>query len=282
MPVNPFFNQTTFRPEQDLLQDLMDEAIQIHGHDTYYIKRDDVDVDQLFGEDELAKFTQARPIEMYVKSNQSFAGQSEFISKFGLTIEDQCTFSVSVRRFKKELGTLVTRPREGDIVWLQMTPERRYLFEIRFVEDKEQLFTLGKLYTYELRCELMNYSHERVETGKTEIDSVATAEAYTLEVTVASGAGAYITGETVYQGASFMDANGTGKVQRFDADTNTLFLQNITGVFGNTTQIVGVTSNCVRNAAGAPEAHIPLSDNEMLTDESAGVVVVRGTNPRRA
>lgn len=178
MPVNPYFNHTTVETEQGLLQDLIDESIKIYGHDTYYLKRDVVDMDLLIGEDDLQRFTDYYDIEMYIKSSASFQGQSEFISKFGLHIEDQCTFSVSTRRFHNTIPDMA-RPREGDIIWLQMTPTNRYLFEIRFVENKEQLFQLGKLYTYELRCEMMNYSHEVVNTGISIVDTVATREIYT-------------------------------------------------------------------------------------------------------
>jgi len=178
MPVNPYFNQTTYVPEQDLLQDLIDESIKIHGHETYYIIREEVDLDTLIGEDDLQKWERYALIEMYIKSSASFQGQSEFISKFGLHIEDQCTFSVSARRWQQTFPDM-SRPRENDIIWLQMTPTNRYLFEIRFVENKEQLFQLGKLYTYELRCEMLNYSHETVNTGISVVDTLATSQAYT-------------------------------------------------------------------------------------------------------
>lgn len=285
MPVNPFFNQTSYEGEQNLIQDLIDESIAIHGHETYYLKREDVDLDKLFGEDELQRFTQARSIEMYIKTSQSFQGQSEFVSKFGLHIEDQCTFSVSVRRFNTRVGDLLTRPREGDIVWLQMTPTNRYLFEIRFVEDKEQLFQMGKLYTYELRCEVMNYSHERVQTSVPDINKVAENAAYTLSLELQTGNGAYIVGETVYQGESFIEALATGTVSGFDANTNILLLQNITGEFANDVQIVGLSSNITRLPVGAPDTaptrHDPIADNTLAVEESESIIVVRGTNPRQ-
>ena len=178
MPLNPYFNETTFEPEQDLIQDLIDESIKIHGHETYYLRREDVDIDQLLGEDHLQRWERYALIEMYIKSSASFQGQSEFISKFGLHIEDQCTFAVSHRRFHATFPDM-SRPRENDLIWLQMTPTNRYIFEIRFVENKEQLFQLGKLYTYELRCELMNYSHEVANTGIAVVDNVLSREIYT-------------------------------------------------------------------------------------------------------
>ncbi len=183
MPTNPYFNQISFATEQSLVNDLIVETIQIYGHSAYYLRREDVNIDPLFYEDPLARYPNASEIEIYLKSNISFAGSSEVFSKFGLVIEDQATFLVAVSRFATVEPTL-NRPRENDIIYIQFTPMNRYLFEIRFVENKEQLFQLGKLYTFELRCEMMNYSNERIETGDTDIDGVATA-AETLDQALA-------------------------------------------------------------------------------------------------
>lgn len=280
-PVNQYFNFTTHTGEQGLTEDLIIEAIQIHGHDAYYVKRDDVDIDQLLGEDSLAKYATAWPVEIYIKSIDAFAGRSEMFSKFGVTIEDQCTFVVAVRRFNQVTSGALVRPRENDLIYIQMTPTNRYLFEIRFVEDKEQLFQLGKLYTYELRCEMMNFGHERVQTNIPELNNVATTEAYTLQIGLGAGAGTYTDGETVYQGTSFIDAGATGTV--LTSNSSVLVLQNITGTFGNTENIVGVTSNASYAVLEAPETDPsvadPLADNLLLADEAEDIIVVRGSNP---
>jgi hypothetical protein len=295
MPINPYFNHSTFESEQTLVQDLNDEAIQIYGHDTAYLVREDVDLDKLFGEDELAKFASALSIEMYIKSSASFSGQSEFMTKFGLHIEDQCTFSVSIRRW----GNLVdefdapARPREGDIIWLQMTPTNRYLFEIRFVEDKEQLFQLGKIYTYEIRTELMNYSHERIVTGNSDIDAVASNQTYSLSLDLTDLVQpdaniTYLLEETVYQG----DVNlptATGIVVSFEettANSGTLIVQSITGAFANTGGLItGTTSGTTASLTDTPDVRIsavaPDSDNIFISDEAESVIVVRGQNPKR-
>lgn len=284
MPTNPFFNFRTRATEQELMQDLIDEAIKIHGLNTYYLKREDVDVDALFGEDELARYEHAYDIEMYLKTTMGFAGASEFISKFGLNIEDQATFSVSRRRFN-QLETGLTRPRENDIIWLKLDDTTFYLFDIKFVENKEQLFQLGKLYTYELRCELMTYSHERIQTANTIINSSAQENAYTLEIPVLVGPGAYIPGETVYQGESFVDHNAMATVYDFNDETNILSVQNVSGAFNSSGQIVGVTSNCIRTATDAPSTSPTvadsIADNTRLDTDKDGIIVVRGTHPKR-
>ena len=55
------------KSEQNLYSDLIKEAIQIYGHDVYYVDRTTVAIDSVLGEDSLSKFTTQHPIEMYVE-----------------------------------------------------------------------------------------------------------------------------------------------------------------------------------------------------------------------
>jgi len=285
--INPYFNQTTFATEQNLVADLIDESIQIYGHNVYYLPRSEGNIDAFLGEDPLANFQDAIEVEMYVKSYEAFTGQSEFISKFGLHIEDQITLVVSQRRFANTVtagDATIVRPRENDLIYIQMTPTNRYLFEIRFVENKEELFQLGKLYTYELRCEMMNFTNEVVNTGNTDVDAVASRDAYTIALVMnAGGNGTFTIGETAYQGANLASATATGEVYQWTANTRTLLVQQITGTFANVTTVRGANSNAawvVSNTTPntAPTIHDPISDNEFLQGNPLGVVVTRGTH----
>ena len=47
MPTNPYFNKTTVKSEQTLVQDLVDESIKIHGIDMVYLPRTLVNVDEI-------------------------------------------------------------------------------------------------------------------------------------------------------------------------------------------------------------------------------------------
>lgn len=292
MAVNRYFNTTAFAPEQDLVQDLIDESIQIYGHDVHYIPRDTVNMDTFLGEDPLTAFTTTYPIEMYLKTLESFQGQSEFISKFGLHIEDQATFIVSRRRFNSAVvdavdsaDTVISRPREADLIYIEMTADNRYLFEIKFVEDKERLFQLGKLYTYELRCELMNFTNEKVNTNVDDIDEVAQREAYTINITMnAGGSGTFVVGESVYQGnTSLAAATASAEVYEWTASTRVLAVQRVVGTFAGSTAVKGNTSGAqwtsvAAAAATAPTLHDPLSDNAFLQGNPLSVVKSRGTH----
>ena len=105
MAVNSFFktnNLASIQAERNLYSDLVKEAIQIFGHDVYYVDRTTVAVDNILGEDSLSKFTQQHPIEMYVEdSSGGFAGEKEIMSQFGLENRNEITFVVNKKRFQE-------------------------------------------------------------------------------------------------------------------------------------------------------------------------------------
>lgn len=140
--------------------------------------------DQIFGEDTLSSYVQAIPLEMYIKNVEGFEGEGEFLSRFGLDIRDQITFTVSIRRFEllsaHELTAPLTsvafaRPREGDLIYF---PLNKKLFQIQFVEHESLFYTSGTLPVYDLRCELFVYNNQAITTGIEEIDAIATKYAH--------------------------------------------------------------------------------------------------------
>ena len=118
MPTNSYFNKFNNVAEQDLVQDLVDEAIQIHGVNMTYIPRVIVNQDKIFGEDRTPKFEDGREIEMYVETYDGFEGEGEIVSQFGLEIRDEMTVTVSRRRFQSEFSDKnLEYPNEGDIIF---------------------------------------------------------------------------------------------------------------------------------------------------------------------
>ena len=201
MARNRHFNQyTPVKQEQSLVEDLIIESIKIYGIDGYYLPRTHVNLDKIYGEDASVLFDDALEMELYVKSFDGFAGQEDFLSKFGLQIDESVTFVISQKRFTQSLKTsliteysynmltedgdellsnrndvseydyeAIVRPREGDMIWIPMFSS---MYEIKFTQNIENFFQLGKLYTYELRCDRLEYSSERINTDVTEIDAI--------------------------------------------------------------------------------------------------------------
>ena len=104
MAVNKAFhtnNSTSIQTEKNLYSDLVKEAIQIFGHDVYYIDRTTVAIDNVLGEDSLSKFTTQVPIEMYVENAEGgYEGEKELMSQFGLENRNELTLVVHKERFQ--------------------------------------------------------------------------------------------------------------------------------------------------------------------------------------
>ena len=171
MVTNRYFKNTENRNEQLLLENMIIEAISIYGEDMMYVNRTLTNENKVYGEDASSTYDKATEIEMYVKNVDGFGGDGSFMSKFGLEIRDQMTFTVAKRRFDEEIGTIYnfSRPREGDLVYF---PLNKKCFQIKFVENKSLFYQLGYLYTYDLTCELFEYSDETFDTGIPEIDAL--------------------------------------------------------------------------------------------------------------
>ena len=76
-----------------------------------------------------------------------------------------------------DYSNTINRPQEGDLIYFPMVGK---LFEIKFVEHEQLFYQTGRLQTYDVRCELFQYSSERINTGNTEIDLIE--DTYSLDV----------------------------------------------------------------------------------------------------
>jgi hypothetical protein len=134
MAVNSFFhssNIAAISTEQSLYSDLVAEAIQIHGHDVFYMDRTIVAEDSILGGDTLSKFKDAAKIEMYMENaDGGFAGEREIMNQFGLQNLSEATFVVNKLRFQEltkqitiEAGTSIdvdgTTAEEGGSILLE-------------------------------------------------------------------------------------------------------------------------------------------------------------------
>ena len=104
MAVNKAFhtnNSTSLQTEKNLYSDLVKEAIQIYGHDVYYIDRTTVAIDNVLGEDSLSTFSTQVPIEMYVENAEGgYEGEKELMNQFGLENRNELTLVVHKNRFQ--------------------------------------------------------------------------------------------------------------------------------------------------------------------------------------
>lgn len=170
MPTNRYFNYYNDRADQRLMDDLINECVQIHGIDAYYMPRSSMsNFDPLFGDDPTRSFTDAYPVEVYVQSVDQFEG-GELFSKFGLEVKKQAKFLVTRRSFHKNIPRTYVRPREGDIVWMS---NFKAFFEIKYVDEEHFFYPFGNnngVYGYSMLTEKWNFAQEKVDTGNLDID----------------------------------------------------------------------------------------------------------------
>jgi len=171
MATNAYFQNYDYFNEQQLIDDLVIESIQIHGVDIIYITQSLQEVDAVFREDDIPIFDQTFDFEVYLKNVDGFEGEGDFLSKFGLEIRDQVTFSVAARTYEKYVNRDRTdrkRPLEGDIIFFPLNSK---MYKIMSVEHESVFYQSGSLQVFDMRCELIEYSGERFQTGRDNIDT---------------------------------------------------------------------------------------------------------------
>ena len=290
MSTNLYFNNfpKNITSEQLLVEDLVIEAMKIHGMDVYYMPRTSRDrVDYLYGEDTLKTYTTAYPIEMYLEDVTGMEGEGDFVSKFGLEIRDETTFLLSRRRFAATVPQI--RPNEGDLIYVPLVQN---LFEITFVEHENaqaMYYTLGRgrggnVYVYALKLKQYVFSNEIIQTGFVEIDDQVRDEYPRTRLSLsAGGTGKFVNDEIVYQGTDLANATVTVLVYDFTPNTS-LDVYRTIGTF-NTGILKGNTSNAqwtisvVSDTATMNNAFEDIVDNARIESESDAIIDWTETNP---
>ena len=175
MALNPFFLQGS-PGEQRLIQSLINEQLQIYGVEVTYIPRKFVNKQSIIEEVQSSKFDDNFLLEAYVNTYEGYSGAGDVMTKFGVSLRDEVTLTISQERFTDFIAPFLdpndyelgSRPREGDLIFF---PLGQRLFEVKFVEHEKPFYQLGKNYVYELQCELFEYEDEIIDTSIDEIDT---------------------------------------------------------------------------------------------------------------
>jgi hypothetical protein len=223
--------------ESDLFEQLVVEQIKIYGFDVHYIFRKFQNLDNLFGEDPVSKFTKSFQVEMFVSNYEFFESQNKIMDKFGINLQDAVTLMVSKKRFSEEAARYGTdtSPQEGDLIYF---PEYGGLYEVKYVGSRNSFFA------YELSCELFRYSGEQINTEIKEVDDIE-AEIITdvREFKISGVCGAFYEGEKIYQGSCFGSASWSGTILNFNSLVNTIQVHTETGTPSSLLKLKGEQSN---------------------------------------
>ena len=248
MALNPFFLQGS-QTEQRLVQQLINEQLRMYGVDVTYIPRKFVRRNTIIREIESSRFDDNYIIEAYVNTYEGYSGAGDILTKFGMSLKDELTITISRERFEDFISpfleaesddeiVLSSRPREGDLIYF---PLGQRLFEVKFVEHEDPFYQLGKNYVYQLKCELFEYEDEIIDTSIDEIDTqvqdegfITTLKLLGIGVTASSSA----TINTGYVRQIFLNNDGRGYTSaptvRFSAAPD---------ITGSTATAVAITTN---------------------------------------
>ena len=272
MARNFHFSQSV-RSEQLLYEDIIIESLKIYGQDVYYLPRDIVNEDRVFGDDVPSRFNSSYKVEMYIENIEGFDGEGDLFTKFGVEIRDQATFIVSrkrwsqtVQRYDNEINSV--RPKEGDLIYLTLSNS---LFQIMAVEHEQPFYQLSNLPTYKLRCELFEYNDENLDTGIAAIDAIEQDHAYTYILTLDSAGNGFNIGDTVSQVLSG-GVTMSGEVSKWSDSDNKLHLIHIGADDGNYHEFVpgGLIFDSADNNVliSSISEDNKISENEQNTDFS--------------
>lgn len=152
-------NQDNFlTSEMDVLADLIDENIQATGLDLRYMPKDQINLDEVFGEATISNFKEGFVIEMYLAAISNFNGDADLYSKFGMSHTDDATLIVSIRRFAAEGRHFgLSQPIEGDLIHM---PTSNTMWTIKKVKKDPDYMQFGTNRVWRLECNLYTPSHE--------------------------------------------------------------------------------------------------------------------------
>ena len=100
---NIYFSEKV-KSEQNLFEDIIIESLKTYGQDVYYLPRDIVNEDEIFGQDVPSTFNSSYRIEMYIDNIEGFEGEGDLFTKFGVEIRDEATFVVARRRWSQTVA----------------------------------------------------------------------------------------------------------------------------------------------------------------------------------
>lgn len=282
MATNVFFNHAVPQ-EQNLYEDLVVESLRMYGHDVLYLPRTIVEEDDIFNEDVISEFSSYYTVEMYLENVEGTADAGDLMSKFGVYVQEEATFVISVRtwdRFVAAESNLVTslRPNEGDLIYFPLSGS---MFEIKYVQDDNPFYQVGKLFTFKMRCTLFEYSGEEFETGSDVVDQIELDQGYSVQFTMTNITGAYTYGENITLNGNVV-AECIGWTNVGTTTPNTLLLRSLTTTISAGDVLVGETSGASATVQTDPnllDLEDGVSQNNEFESSGTNYLDFSETNP---
>lgn len=152
--------------DRALLESLIRENNECHGFPAYYLPKEYVNLDKIFGEAMQQKFENAYYMDLITESHGGFQGGEKLYNKFGINMNFTSDLYIGIEHFQDI--TDMTEPVIGDIIFIPMFDK---FYKITNVNNRYNFYQSGKLYVFKIDVEvLMSDSSDYINTGVDEID----------------------------------------------------------------------------------------------------------------
>lgn len=166
------FNNLDCIEERQFTSDTIDELVQLYGIPCKYLKKTDVNIDRIFGEDNLKKFENCVDIYLLPENPKQFEGRGDVFGKLGFNELNIMTMFVEIQRFKTTVGK--DAPDEDDLVFI---PIFGSWFQISFNKDRaidgdtNTFFWNGVVAAFRIDLFKYQFSGERISTTDPTIEA---------------------------------------------------------------------------------------------------------------
>lgn len=156
--LNPYVNWSHYSNVQTLADSIVAESVQMRGIELYYIPRQYVKPDIIFGEDPQSKFDKAWKFAGYLNSFDGYSGDNTYYSKFGMVVNDEVEITINPNLFKHQVNN--KEPQAGDLIYFPMDNS---LFEINWVQPYDPFYQVGQNAMRKLTATKFVYSGEEIK-----------------------------------------------------------------------------------------------------------------------
>ena len=156
--LNPYVNWNHYSNVQTLADSIVAESVQMRGIELYYIPRQYVKPDIIFGEDPRSKFDKAWKFAGYLNSFDGYSGDNTYYSKFGMMVNDEVEITINPNLFKHQVNN--KEPQSGDLIYFPMDNS---LFEINWVQPYDPFYQVGQNAMRKLTATKFVYSGEEIK-----------------------------------------------------------------------------------------------------------------------
>lgn len=172
--LNPYFsfNNENYdtSSEVQLIKELQQEQIRMHGYNVTYIVRTNNTLDDIYGESIGSTFKHSFRLEALAETPDLMLGR-DAIMGYGYSMTDTVVLTASLDRVREEIAKLGVRetnvPVVGDLIAFDIPGN---IMEIKYIEDKAPAYLKGTWTVYTFYCQVFNVGQETFDTGDDEVD----------------------------------------------------------------------------------------------------------------